>query len=427
MSEIALRNVAEVVMGQSPPGSTYNESGDGLPFFQGVKDFGHRSPQPRVYCSVPTRIAQDGDILLSVRAPIGRVNLADRECAIGRGLAIIRPRCTSDARYLEVALRQVERSWVAIEGGGSVFGNATKQDLETLSLRWPVRAERRAIGCVLGHLDDRIELNRRVNETLEGIARALFKSWFVDFDPVRAKTEGRDTGLPLDIANLFPDRFAESDVGRVPEGWQCRTLGALCSAPQYGYTASARAEAVGPRFLRITDMNKAPWIAWDDVPYCTISETDFKKYKVNSGDLLIARMADPGHGILVEDGERAVFASYLIRFRPVRSAHGRFLQYWLRSRSYWDLVEGRFSGTTRKTINAKQLSTLPLVVPSLPVAQAFQSRVDPFRAEVVANCKSSTILGHLRDVLLPNVVSGEVRLPSTLIERYARSDWRTDS
>lgn len=103
--EVCLGDVAEIIMGQSPPGETYNERGDGLPFFQGVADFNYRHPTPRVYCSAPSRVAQPGDILLSVRAPIGRVNVADRKCAIGRGLSIIRPRNREDARYLEFSLR----------------------------------------------------------------------------------------------------------------------------------------------------------------------------------------------------------------------------------------------------------------------------------------------------------------------------------
>ena len=91
--------------------------------------------------------------------------------------------------------------------------------------------EQRAIAHILGTLDDKIELNRRMNATLEAMARALFKSWFVDFDPVRAKTEGRDTGLPREIADLFPDAFEESEVGEMPIGWQgCRPTRATRSS-----------------------------------------------------------------------------------------------------------------------------------------------------------------------------------------------------
>jgi len=190
-SDVQLGEVSEIIMGQSPPGETYNERGEGLPFFQGVADFNYRNPTPRVFCTAPSRIAFPGDILLSVRAPIGRINVADCKCAIGRGLAIIRPKRSKDGRYIEFALRYLESYWDILEGSGSVFGNATRSDLEFLKIPYPAEGICSAIAHILGTLDDKIELNRRMSETLEAMARALFKSWFVDFDPVRAKMEGR--------------------------------------------------------------------------------------------------------------------------------------------------------------------------------------------------------------------------------------------
>ncbi len=98
--------------------------------------------------------------------------------------------------------------------------------------------EQRAIAHILGTLDDKIELNRRMNATLEEMARALFKSWFVDFDPVRAKMEGRDTGLPREIADLFPDAFEESAVGEVPKGWKVGTIGDVAEVLRRQYASS---------------------------------------------------------------------------------------------------------------------------------------------------------------------------------------------
>jgi hypothetical protein len=119
-----------------------------------------------------------------------------------------------------------EPNWAMIEGSGSVFGNATRSDLEELVVPWPERAsDRRAIAHILGTLDDKIELNRRMSETLEAMARAVFKSWFVDFDPVRAKMEGRWQrgqslpGLPEHLYDLFPDSFEDSELGEIPKGW----------------------------------------------------------------------------------------------------------------------------------------------------------------------------------------------------------------
>ena len=106
--------------------------------------------------------------------------------------------------------------------------------LSSIVVPHPPLPEQRAIAHVLGTLDDKIELNRRMNETLEAMARALFKSWFVDFDPVRAKMEGRDTGLPQDIADLFPDRLVDSEMGEIPEGWEVEFLGDLAKTRRRG-------------------------------------------------------------------------------------------------------------------------------------------------------------------------------------------------
>ena len=438
VGEVQLGQVGEIIMGQSPPGETYNEHGDGLPFFQGVADFNYRHPTPRVFCTAPSRIALPGDILLSVRAPIGRVNVADRTCAIGRGLAIIRPKAQKDGRYLEFVLRMLEPTWHLIEGGGSVFGNATRRDLETLRIPWHENAcERHAIAHILGTLDDKIELNRQMSETLEAMARALFKAWFVDFEPVRAKCRGdldgrprwqrggganhdspQQPGLPAHLYDLFPDSFEDSELGDIPEGWEVGTLGDLSEKPQYGYTASAKEEPVGPKFLRITDINKLPWIDWTTVPYCEIEPEDFEQYRLHSGDVLIARMADPGHGVVIEEQVEAVFASYLIRFRLKDQAYIRYIQYWLRSDGYWELVTSRHAGTTRASLNAQVLSSFQLIIPPKPIASAFSEIVNALRNKVVAAVIESRTLAALRDALLPKLISGEIRVKDA--ERFLK-------
>ena len=193
-----------------------------------------------------------------------------------------------------------------------------------------------------------------------------------------------------------------------------KTLGDLCYKPQYGYTASAKDEHVGPKFLRITDINKQAWIDWDSVPYCEIIEVDLDKYRLYKGDVLIARMADPGHGVMIEENQEVVFASYLIRFRPIHERHIRLLQYWLRSDEYWKLVSERGAGTTRASLNAKVLSGFPLVVPSASVADVFEGQIASLRARVVENALEVRTLAALRDVLLPKLVSGELRVEGIL-------------
>ena len=171
---------------------------------------------------------------------------------------------------------------------------------------------------------------------------------------------------------------------------------------------SANDEPIGPKFLRITDINKQTWVSWETVPYCEMTDGDFAKYRLSSGDILVARMADPGHGCMIEEDRAAVFASYLIRFRPKANSHGRMIQYWLRSDEYWELVRGRGTGTTRSTINAKVLSEFPLVIPTEDVAKLFGEEVTLLRKRVVANAQESFALASKRDALLPKLMSGEI-------------------
>ena len=328
----------------------------------------------------------------------------------GYHLAILRPRLSEiDGTYLFYALSTdaTQQQFHSYANGITRFG-LRKADIGLVEIPLPPLPDQRAIAHVLGTLDDKIELSRRMNETLESMARAIFQDWFVDFGPTRAKMDGRAPYLPPEVWSLFPDRLVDSALGSIPEGWEVRALGEVCHKPQYGYTASASDEHVGPKFLRITDINKKPWIEWEAVPYCEITDENWSKYRLRHGDILIARMADPGHGCMVEEDREAVFASYLIRFRPMHERYARLLQYWLRSDAYWELVTGRGAGTTRVSLNAKVLSEFPLVVPSMSLLDTFGAQVASLRTRLVANAEESRILAAQRDTLLPRLVSGEV-------------------
>ncbi len=375
-----------------------------------------------------------GDVLVTTEAPLGEVaQLGRQRVALAQRLILLRGKPgILNNRFLKFLMQSapVQDQLRARASGTTVVG-IKQRELRQIGILVPPIQEQRSIAHVLGTLDDKIELNRRMNETLEETARALFKSWFVDFDPVRAKAtlKHHETAYPqgrsdwtieparayLDsmdpnIAAVFPDSFVDSELGPIPAGWEVRTLGDLCNKPEYGYTASAKKEPTGAKFLRITDINKGAWIEWESVPYCDISSKDFDKYRLLDGDILIARMADPGHGCMIEEGRQAVFASYLIRFRPVRKHYARLLQFWLRSDAYWELVRGRGGGTTRVSLNAKVLSEFSLVVPTCNLVDAFRKQADTLRARVVANSAESRTLTALRDTLLPKLMLGEIRI-----------------
>jgi type I restriction enzyme, S subunit len=267
--------------------------------------------------------------------------------------------------------------WTAKAGVGSVRMRIYYKELARLPILLPPVAEQCAIADVLSKLDDTIELNRHMNATLDSIARAVFRQWFVE----------------------------NEDVGK----WEVRKLSEICST-QYGFTASASDELVGPKFLRITDMNKEPWIEWDNVPYCKIGEEELRKYKLEIGDILVSRMADPGKAGIVEEEVNAVFASYLVRLKFKNLAWAYFSYYFLRSDSYLEYTNGAKSGSVQSGMNARVITDVELPIPSNEKVLSFLEIIKPFRNMIVANLKESRTLARLRDSLLPKLMRGEVRV-----------------
>jgi type I restriction enzyme S subunit len=274
----------------------------------------------------------------------------------------------------------------------------------------PPPDQQRAIAHILGTLDDKIELNRRMNETLEAIARALFKSWFVDFDPVRAKAEGRNPGLPKHIADLFPDSFEDSELGEIPKGWDVDEIKARASRIQYGLTQSASETPIGPRFLRITDIQGGR-IDWRRVPYCAVSEEEDKKYRVIPGDILVARTgASTGENVYITQAPDAVFASYLVRFQFAHSSMARIVGEYMRTNSYFEHVAGAIGGSAQPNASAQVLAGATLVFPPLSIAEQFANLVEPMDQLRAENETQSAILATIREALLPKLISGEIRV-----------------
>ena len=156
----------------------------------------------------------------------------------------------------------------------------------------PPVSEQRAIAHILGTLDDKIELNRRMNETLEEMARALFKSWFVDFDPVRTKMEGRDTGLPPDVADLFPDRLVESELGEIPEGWEVGCLADIAVAPRRGVDPTSLHDETPYIGLEHMPRRSIALTQWEGAGKVTSSKSVFKK-----GEFLFGKLRPYFHKI----------------------------------------------------------------------------------------------------------------------------------
>jgi type I restriction enzyme, S subunit len=289
------------------------------------------------------------------------------------------------------------------------YVNLTDQRRFTITL--PEIENQRAIARILGALDDKIDLNRQMNHTLEQMAQALYKSWFVDFDPVAAKAAGKKPfGISDEIANLFPDRFVESEMGMIPEGWKIGTIKDRVSRIQYGLTESATNEPVGPKFLRITDIQGGK-VAWNCVPYCKVDNNSLEKYRINIGDIFVARTgASTGENVFIVSPPDAVFASYLVRFQFRKIALSRFVAQFMRSQDYFEYISCSLSGSAQPNANAQTLASAKLLFPSDELIEIWYNIVSHYDNLIAANSQNNTDLSKFRDLLLPRLLSGEIRI-----------------
>ncbi len=268
------------------------------------------------------------------------------------------------------------------------LGHVTKRDLKNIAAAFPPLPEQRAIAHILGALDDKIELNRRMNETLEAIARALFKSWFVDFDPVRVKMEGRDTGLPPHIAALFPDRLVPSELGEIPAGWEVKELGELGELA-YGKALRAVDRKDGP----IPVYGSNGQIGWHDANL------------VAGPGIVVGRKGNPG----VVTWTHGDFFPIDTTFYVVPKDPGLGLPFLFFALTGQDLpslsADSAVPGLNRNLAYMnKQL------VPDKQVLAEFNHHASAIFSRQHQLEKECRLLAAQRDALLPELVSGEVRV-----------------
>jgi len=256
----------------------------------------------------------------------------------------------------------------------------------------------------LGTLDDKIELNRRMNETLEAIARALFKSWFVDFDPVRAKAEGRDPGLPKHIADLFPDSFQDSELGEIPKGWEVRTLSDVAEHPRRG----VQPDSITP---------DTPYIALEHMPKRCIALSDWdladglesNKFEFRKGEILFGKLRPYFYkvGVAPVDG---VCSTDIVVVAP-RSPHwSAFVLGLVSSHEFVEYTNAGSTGTKMPRTSWAEMARYAIALPPKAAAQAFTERLRPQVERVIAAIHESRTLAALRDALLPKLISGELRV-----------------
>ena len=348
-----------------------------------------------------------GDLILSNSATPGIPKFVGISACIHDGWLLLRNLRHLDKLYCYYLLL-LERPRIVEQGSGTVFTNLKTDILKRHRVRVPPLPEQRAIAHILGTLDDKIELNRRMNETLEAMARALFKSWFVDFEPVRAKMEGRWRrgeclpGLPAEHYDLFPDRLADSEMGEIPDGWGVKALGEV---------ARQRRSGVKPDEIDA----ESPYIALEHMPKRCIALTQWSnavglasgKFKFEQGDILFGKLRPYFHkvGVAPLDG---VCSTDIVVVHPTSNLWFGFVLGHTSSAEFVDSTDATSTGTRMPRTNWPDMARYKVALPSIEVSRAFTGLVEPCVNRIVSAIHESHSLAAQRDALLPRLVSGAV-------------------
>ena len=340
-----------------------------------------------------------------------------------------------DTAYYVVPKSELDMRWIyyAIEhyklgevDDGSPIPSTTRAAVYMLDLDVPPLPEQRAIAHILGTLDDKIELNRRMSETLEAMARALFKSWFVDFDPVRAKTEGRWQrgqslpGLPAHLYDIFPDRLVDSELGEIPEGWEIMPIGELAEVVGGSTPKTERPEYweggthhwVTPKDLSVLSM---PVLLDTERKITDAGLAQISSGLLPKGTILLSSRAPIGY-LAVAEVPVAVNQGF-IAMKPRRSTSNLFLLRW--ASAAHDEIVSHANGSTFLEISKANFRPIRTVAPGGSAMEAFDRLSRPMYRKVVEHERESRTLAALRDTLLPKLISGELRVPDA--ERLVES------
>jgi type I restriction enzyme S subunit len=287
-----------------------------------------------------------------------------------------------------------------------------RNHLHELETAIPPIAEQKAIAHILGTLDDKIELNRKTNETLEAMAKSLFKAWFVDFDPVRSKVEGRPTGLPAEISDLFPDSFEDSELGEIPSGWGISCVNDLCEWVSSGGTPSRSRKDFWENgnipWFKTGELNDAPLLdSAEKINELALGNSSCKYWE--AGTILFAIYASPTVGrlgVLTESGTSNQAAAGLKAKGVIGTPFLRRTLLFSR-----DELQNIAVGAAQQNINVQILKDHKVVAPGIPLATVYSKTISPLDEQQICLAKSTRELCLLRDALLPKLISGEIRIP----------------
>lgn len=369
-----LEKQAIIVMGQSPESKFYNNN-KGVPFLQGIRTFGDKYPFYDTYTNKVTKLAKKGSVLLSVRAPVGEVNIADRDVCIGRGLMSINSNNNTFLYYLLKAYK----SCICEKETGTVYGSVTRTDIAELELPFPPKEEQEKIAEILSSLDDKIELNRKINKNLEEIASTIFKKWFID------------TGDEL------------------PEGWKNENLSSFGEVVCGKTPLKSVSEYFGGNvpFIKIPDMHGNIFIIKTEDSLTNSGVYSQKSKTIPKDSICVSCIATVGLvSITTRDSQTNQQINSII---PSNKFYQFYLFHTLRNlRDYLQRMGS--SGSTTLNINTRSFSSINIIKPDDETLKKFDNLIRPIYEYIKINAEESLALSLTREALLPRLMNGRIRV-----------------
>jgi type I restriction enzyme, S subunit len=379
MKTVSLGEVCSIVMGQAPPGDSYNSHREGLPLIAGAGDFSAGRISPGKFTTMPTKITRAGSIVLSIRASIGAKVWADGEFCLGRGVAGLEPGPLLDPNYLWHSLTFLTPALV-MKGRGATFLQVTRDDIADLSMDMPSLEEQRRIAAILDQADALRAKRRQVLAHLDALSRSIFRDMF-------------------------------GDPGEWPDRWSMATIGDAAASVQYGTSAKAGAVGAWP-ILRMGNITDRGRIDSTDLKYLDLADADISKYTVRRGDLLFNRTNSAekvGKAAVVRDETPFALAGYLVRVRMRPIADPEFVSAYLGSDHGRAIRRGMAKlAVNQANISASELKKIPIALPPMDLQRRFArlvAKIESQRSRIEASLAKD---GELFEVLQSRAFSGQL-------------------
>ncbi|MCJ1765042.1 restriction endonuclease subunit S [Mammaliicoccus sciuri] len=416
--KVKLGEISIITMGQSPKSEFYSEI-DGTPFLQGNRTFQHIYPVIDTYTKKVTKLANANDILFSVRAPVGDINIAPVDLCIGRGLCAIRS-INNNQEFLFYLLKSIINE-LESQATGTIFSSVNKKTLENFIVNIPNEKQQKNIGTILSNLDNKIELNQKIIANLEELSQTLFKRWFVDFEFPDAN------GNPYKTSG---GEMVDSELGEIPRGWAIGHFNQFCKKPIAGDWGKEHQQGnynKPVRIIRGADINDYSEGGKGKSPIRFILEKNFDNKKLISGDIIVeisggsptqstGRTLLINKEILQNSNYGLVCTNFCKVIRPVDEKYGEWIAYYFNYLYFRDVFFNYENGTTGiKNLDYKSiLNTMKIIVPITQILNNFHNVISNYKINIQRLGKENDYLSQLRDTLLPKLMSGEIEIPDDI-------------